>query len=407
MSKAAVRKNQADLLNQQKKDRKDLFAQRRQLVSGTGSVNSGNLATNSGGGAGGGLSFVNIESSPNTNALIKTGDTMEGPLAFKPNNITISGGKLTMSTILLSNPTSWCIATGESSAADDLYYIITQYNGTDVGALFSGQILILQAGVYNITLKHRGTSSSNIYIPSGSDLTLTGYTSGTSTGGEIAILMYDDQVVGGEWILVATSKPLGSGGSWVGTATSTLDMNNFNIEDVNALKINSGSADSSESLSIYGTASTATFKLIDDSDNMDFAVDDEVLFRINDDGVYSYKTPNSDYEVVTKTYLESNSVTNPMTVDLEIDPNKSVKSSSTSGSGYNIGFHCSGNSGAGTAGQMELPYVSNSTNAPSDVVVNGWFGDDNGSIGIQYYTTSGQTRIWIKANTTWQKAYAT
>ena len=56
---------------------------------------------------------------------------------------------------------------------------------------------------------------------------------------------------------------------------------------------------------------------------------------------------------------------------------------------------------------MELPYVSNSTNAPSDVVVNGWFGDDNGSIGIQYYTTSGQTRIWIKANTTWQKAYAT
>jgi len=93
--------------------------------------------------------------------------------------------------------------------------------------------------------------------------------------------------------------------------------------------------------------------------------------------------------------------------EFEINPNNSIKSSSTSGSGYNIGFHCSGNSGVGSAGQMELPYVSNSTNAPSDVVVNGWFGDDNGSIGIQYYTTSGQTRIWIKANTTWQKAYAT
>ena len=112
--------------------------------------------------------------------FLKTGDSMEGPLAFKPNSITISGGKLTMSTILLSTPTSWCIATGEGSAADDLVYIITQYNGADVGALFSGQILILQAGVYNITLKHRGTSASNIYIPSGSDLTLTGYTSGTS-----------------------------------------------------------------------------------------------------------------------------------------------------------------------------------------------------------------------------------
>ena len=93
--------------------------------------------------------------------------------------------------------------------------------------------------------------------------------------------------------------------------------------------------------------------------------------------------------------------------EFEINPNNSIKSSSTSGSGYNIGFHCSGNSGVGTAGQMELPYVSNSTNTPTDFVVNGWFGDDNGSIGIQYYTTSGQTRIWIKANTTWQKAYAT
>ena len=212
MSEAAVRKSQADILNQQKKDKKNLFAQRRQIASGTGSINFGNLATNSGGGSGGGLSLVNIESPSNTNALIKTGDTMDGPLAFKPNNITISGGKLTMSTVLLSTPTSWCIATGEGNAADDLNYIITQYNGADQGALFSGQILILQAGVYNITLKHRGTSSSNIYIPSGSDLTLTGYTSNTSTGGEIAILMYDDQVVGGEWILVATSKPLGSGG---------------------------------------------------------------------------------------------------------------------------------------------------------------------------------------------------
>ena len=385
-----------------KKEQKQFYAQRRQMASAIGSVNVGNVTTNA---VGISTGDTNIGGS-SSDGLPRGGGTMEGPIGFNPNSITISGGKLTMAN-LLTTPTSWCIATGEGSAADDLFYIITQDVGSDVGAWFSGQILILQAGVYNITLKHRGTSASNIYIPSGSDLTLTGYTSGTSTGGEIAILMYDDQVVGGEWILVATSKPLGSGGSWVGTATSTLDMNNFNIEDVNALKINSGSADSSESLSIYGTASTATFKLIDDSDNMDFAVDDEVLFRINDDGVYSYKTPNSDYEVVTKTYLESNSVTNPMTVDLEIDPNKSVKSSSTSGSGYNIGFHCSGNSGVGSAGQMELPYVSNSTNAPSDVVVNGWFGDDNGSIGIQYYTTSGQTRIWVKANTTWQKAYAT
>ena len=283
MSKAAVRKNQADLLNQQKKDRKDLFAQRRQLASGTGSVNFGNLATNSGGGSGGGLLNVNIESSPNTNALIKTGDTMEGPLAFKPNNITISGGKLTMSTILLSNPTSWCIATGEGSAADDLNYIITQYNGTDVGALFSGQILILQAGVYNITLKHRGTSSSNIYIPSGSDLTLTGYTSGTSTGGEIAILMYDDQVVGGEWILVATSKPLGGGGTGMqNPATAPLDMNNYGIVDINVLEINSDGAGSANSFTMFGTTSAGAINLIDDTDYFAIQVDGTSKLRVYD-----------------------------------------------------------------------------------------------------------------------------
>ena len=36
-----------------------------------------------------------------------------------------------------------------------------------------------------------------------------------------------------------TSLLGGGSSSWVGTATSTLDMNNFNIEDVNVLKINS------------------------------------------------------------------------------------------------------------------------------------------------------------------------
>ena len=39
--------------------------------------------------------------------------------------------------------------------------------------------------------------------------------------------MYDDQVVGGEWILVATSKPLGSGGRECNSGTTSLDMNNL------------------------------------------------------------------------------------------------------------------------------------------------------------------------------------
>ena len=54
-----------------------------------------------------------------------------------------------------------------------------------------------------------------------------------------------------------------------------------------------------------------------------------------------------------------------------------------------------------------LPYISNTINTPSDAVVDGWFNTANGSMGIQYYETSGQTRIWAKANDTWQKTYAT
>jgi len=54
-----------------------------------------------------------------------------------------------------------------------------------------------------------------------------------------------------------------------------------------------------------------------------------------------------------------------------------------------------------------LPYISNTTNTPSDAVVDGWFNNANGSMGIQYYETTGQTRIWVKANDTWQKTYAT
>ena len=46
MSKAAIRKNQADLINQMKKEQKQFYAQRRQMASAIGSVNVGNVTTN-------------------------------------------------------------------------------------------------------------------------------------------------------------------------------------------------------------------------------------------------------------------------------------------------------------------------------------------------------------------------
>jgi len=61
----------------------------------------------------------------------------------------------------------------------------------------------------------------------------------------------------------------------------------------------------------------------------------------------------------------------------------------------------------GSEGSMIHPYISNTENTPSDSDLNGWFGDQNGAVGVQYYSTSGQFRIWIRANGTWAKAFAT
>ena len=209
-----------------KKEQKQFYAQRRQMASGIGSVNVGHVTTNA---VGIGTGDTNIPST----GLPRGGGTMEGPIGFNPNEITISGGKLTMGG-LLTTPTSWCIATGEGSAADDLNYIITQNIGSDVGAWFSGQILILQAGVYNITLKH---NTGNIFIPSGSDVTLNGYTSGGGgSGGDIAVLIFDDKVVDttdGKWVLVsanASGPTLGGTNTWTGanTFTTYIDMPGYN-----------------------------------------------------------------------------------------------------------------------------------------------------------------------------------
>ena len=269
-----------------KKEQKQFYAQRRQMASAIGSVNVGHVTTNA-------VGISTGDTSVPFTGLPRGGGTMEGPIGFDPNSITISGGKLTMAN-LLTTPTSWCIATGEGSAADDLFYIITQNVGSDVGAWFSGQILILQAGVYNITLKHRGTSASNIYIPSGSDLTLTGYTSGTSTGGEIAILMYDDQVVGGEWILVATSKPLGGGGV-TNPVNATLSLGGNQITRVTSLFFD---GDGNNSHSIQGNTGGINY-LVDNTDEFhDFKVDGVIKLRVGNTYIQCTDALDMDDDVI-------------------------------------------------------------------------------------------------------------
>jgi len=210
LSKAAVRKNTADILKQQKQDRKRFFAARRQEASGTGNNQYGNTTVNNPSGfsiTGGNL---NVEFGVG-NPL--QGGNFTGPIAFNNIEKAISSGKLTVATYY-ETPTSYVIVNGEGGSADDLVYIISKnvdLSGNasgDQGADFSGQFLLLQAGDANITLKH---NTGNIFMPGGSDLTLNKYDSTANTGGGFAILLWDNTNIGtssGKWVLVSS----GSGG---------------------------------------------------------------------------------------------------------------------------------------------------------------------------------------------------
>ena len=217
MSKAANRKNTADILKEQKEDRKRFFAARRQQASNTGSPVVGNVAT--------GLNFSLGDfdiTTGNTSGLSPNGGVMSGPIAFNSKVVSITSDKLTIASIL-ELPTSYVIVNGEGGNADDLKTIITQnVVVSDNGAWFRGQLLFLQAGNANITLKHNA-SGGNIFIPSGSDLTLNKYDSSANTGGAYAILMWDDQNTGassGRWVLVSSGS--GSSSSGANTTLSNL-----------------------------------------------------------------------------------------------------------------------------------------------------------------------------------------
>lgn len=226
-SAAARRKEQADIIKKLQDERKALSAQKRRQTSGTGPVSYGVVSTNIAG-FGGFNPNINID----TGKLDVGGGVMMGPIAYNPQQKTISSGTLTISG-LLNQSSSWIICLGEGAAADDLVTI--------TGASFSGQILYLQAQNNDITIKH---NTGNIFTHDGNDVVLSGYNSGTNTGGEVAILIFDNQVVdtsSGKWVVVATHGGTAAS-SWVGTATSDLNMSNYDIIGIANLDLDGVSA---------------------------------------------------------------------------------------------------------------------------------------------------------------------
>jgi hypothetical protein len=143
------------------------------------------------------------------------GGTMMGPIAFYPKLQFLNTGTTTLD-ISKATDTSYSsrvIVSGQSNAATI---------STISGAAHAGQILFLQAAsAQTITINETG----NISIPGSTS-------SYVMTVNEIILLQYDTTTT--KWITVT----LGAGtGSWVGTATSDLNMGSFDIYGVDKLKM--------------------------------------------------------------------------------------------------------------------------------------------------------------------------
>ena len=91
-------------------------------------------------------------------------------------------------------------------------------------------------------------------------------------------------------------------------------------------------------------------------------------------------------------------ICNPIVID-----RSASKITSSTGA---IGYETTNNSTVvGSVGTMQLPYISDTTASPTDSVLDGWFGDTNGCVGIQCTGTA--NRIWGKSDGEWVKNFLT
>ena len=213
---------------------------------------------------------------------------MIGPIAFFTKEDSIdSSGKLDISK---------ATGTGFSSRVEVEAYTGTSDNLVHIsGAAHAGQILFLQAESSDtITLKHlttEGLNLGNIYMPSGSDYVVDPK--------EIVLLQWDTKnepyvTAGGQWTLVATST--GSGGSsWVGTATSDLDMATYDIVDLCRIEFDQGGDTIDDSVAGIDSSSDKIRFNVPSGDHFHFTVDgdDEVKIDDTDFGIWGYLKFNS------------------------------------------------------------------------------------------------------------------
>jgi len=217
-------------------------------------------------------------------------------------------------------------------------------------------------------------------------------------------------------------------------ADATLDMNDKNVTDVNALEINSVSANSNISLSIFGAVSAGVINLIDDNDYFAIQVDGTSKFRIYDDEIEFRENITTDTantcDIGTGSKWFSHGYLNQLTIMGNTSPAFWVAGGQSTFGGYiaidgrvsatgSIGklgatsvndviglstkcWYYGGSSTAyklGTKGTMTIPELYNNSE-PSTPDLDGWFGNADGCIGIM--RTYSTCRFYAKSGGAWR-----
>ena len=342
------------------------------------------------------------------------GDSMIGAIAYYPKTtgidvsgrISVVGGQ---AGALDDAYSSFLYLTGATNP-DDLHYIDYPSN--------HGQVLIIQA-VPTIVLKHNSnlvTPTGNIRIPSGSDFTMTPYSCAT--------LIYSG-AEGGYWTLIGSSPSL----SWTGSATSDLDMNTYDIIDIDNLQFtaDSGVARDNAKAGMYATdtstviinhGATKNFRLTEDGTYYVEFDEDELVPRLDDD--YNLGTATKRWAAIHShnfqchTYLvmESGSAVDGSlipTLDSSYDLGSSTKLMRAV---YADKIQVTGDTiTTGTSQTLQIPYLVDTTQyASGNTDLDADFGNQNGCVGIQFDTDesagTGKYRFWIRADGAWYKAEA-
>lgn len=214
--KAKLNKTQADNIVKLKREQKKQQGLNRRNSTGMGSTIT----------ASGNNVFSN--NLPTNNFLSTSGGTMIGPLAiYRTNNLSLypkSGSPPT------GNNNTLDISKGTEGYSSYIYWVDAGSRTLDTisGAEFSGQILCIQnidtTATTNNTFVIRdvSSSSSNIKTLDGNSVTL---------GPRPQVIMFIYSDITGKWQQISNPQ-VSSGSSWVGTATSDLDMGTYDINNV-------------------------------------------------------------------------------------------------------------------------------------------------------------------------------